>query len=48
MMPMLYWKRCKRCGNYFDQYIASDYCPKCRFIERRKENERREQGVGMY
>lgn len=28
--PMLNWKKCKKCGEWFDQYIISDYCPKCR------------------
>lgn len=27
---MLYWKRCKRCKNWFDIGTNMDLCPECR------------------
>ena len=35
---MIYWKKCKRCGEYFDIGINYDICPECRMKEMEKKN----------
>jgi len=36
-MDIRNWKRCKRCGEFFDIDTSKDLCPECREADNKRE-----------